>query len=148
MRQFTYVQNMDTSSGRMPCCGTWWGRWPPAWPCSVLTAVCSFIPYFGAYFSCALGALLTLLVSPIKALLCVAVFLVVQFCEGQFIYPRVVGSSVGLPAMWTLVAALLGGNFFGILGMIFFIPLTAVIYQLLREDVAERLKRRKVGANQ
>ena len=120
-------------------------RLPYASLIAVLTAVCSFIPYFGAYFSCAVGAVLTLMVSPIKALLCVVVFLAVQFCEGQFIYPRVVGGSVGLPAMWTLVAALLGGNFFGILGMIFFIPLTAVIYQLLGEDVARRLKTRGIG---
>ena len=122
-------------------------RLPYASLIAVLTAVCSFIPYFGAYFSCAVGALLTLLSSPIQALLCVAVFLVVQFCEGQFIYPRVVGNSVGLPAMWTLVAALLGGNFFGILGMIFFIPLTAVIYQLLRENVSQRLQARDIDPN-
>ena len=64
---------------------------------------------------------------------------------GQFIYPRVVGSSVGLPALFTLMAVFLGGKFFGLLGMIFFIPLTSVIYQLLRDMVNNRLSSDKAG---
>ena len=64
--------------------------------------------------------------------------------ENQFIYPRVVGSSVGLPPLYTLIAAMIGGKLFGILGIIFFIPLTAVIIQIIKEDADNRLKKRKV----
>ncbi len=105
---------------------------------AVLTAVCAFIPYIGAFASCAIGVLLTLLTSPGKALLCLIVYLCVQFIESQFIYPHVVGGSVGLSPLWTLVAALLGGKLFGLLGMIFFIPLLAVIFELLHEAIERR----------
>ena len=73
------------------------------------------------------------------ALRCAAVYFAVQFVENQFIYPRVVGASVGLPPVYTLIAALLGGKLFGILGILFFIPLASVVAELLREDAAARL---------
>ena len=97
----------------------------------VLTALCAFIPYVGAFISCAIGALLVLLTAPEHILGFLIIYLVVQFIETQLIYPHVVGSSVGLSPMWTLVAVLIGGNLFGIIGMIFFIPLAAVCYTLL-----------------
>lgn len=109
----------------------------------VLTAVCAFIPYVGAFISCFIGALLVLLVQPSKLILCVVLYLVVQFVENQFIYPHVVGTSVGLGAMWTLIAVILGGKLMGLLGMIFFIPLTAVILSLLREQTNKALARRE-----
>ncbi len=65
-----------------------------------------------------------------------------QFVEYLFIYPKVVGGSVGLPAFYTLVAALLGGNLFGILGMLFFIPLAAVVYEFVKKDANERLSKK------
>ena len=68
-------------------------------------------------------------------------YLAVQFVENQFIYPRVVGESVGMPPLYTLVAAMIGGKLFGIIGIIFFIPLTAVIIELVKEDANKRLKR-------
>ena len=86
------------------------------------------------------GAVLVLFTNPALTIWFVIVFQVVQFDEGQFIYPRVVGSSVGLPALLTLMAVFLGGKFFGLIGMIFFIPLTSVIYQLLRDMVNNRLE--------
>jgi len=85
-----------------------------------------------------MGSIGTLGFVMIMALVEIAVFLVVQFVEGQFIYPRVVGDSVGLPAIFTLIAAILGGEMFGVLGMIFAIPLTAVIYTLLRDMYNEK----------
>lgn len=100
---------------------------------AVLAAVFSFIPFIGSFLACGFGALLIVLTNPIMALVEIAVFLVVQFIENQFIYPRVVGDSVGLPAIFTLLAALLGGELLGLVGMIFAIPLTAVIYTLLRD---------------
>lgn len=86
-----------------------------------------------------------LFTNPVLTIWFVIVFQIVQFIEGQFIYPRVVGSSVGLPALFTLMAVFLGGKFFGLLGMIFFIPLTSVIYQLLRDMVNNRLSSDKAG---
>lgn len=106
---------------------------------AVLAAVCAFIPYVGAFVACALGAFLTLISDPSKALLCIIVYFVVQFIENQFIYPHVVGNSVGLSALWTLLAALVGGELLGLFGMIFFIPITAVIYTLVKESIDKRL---------
>ena len=108
-------------------------RIPYAVLISVLTGVLSFIPYIGAFFACFIGAVLVLMVNPLQALLSIIVYQVVQFIQNQFIYPHVVGGSVGLAPLWTLVAVLIGGNLFGILGMIFFIPLVAVLYQLVKE---------------
>lgn len=113
---------------------------------AVLTALLSFIPYVGSFLSCAVGAVIILTVSPMKALLSIAVYQIVQFIENQFVYPRVVGSAVGLPPLLTLLAVFVGGGLFGILGMIFFIPLTATAYTLLKESVNERLERKKAGA--
>ena len=114
-------------------------RIPYAALTAVLTAVLAFIPYVGAFSSCAIGALLTLLAEPEKTILCIIVYQAVQFVENQFIYPHVVGGSVGLAPIWTLVAALLGGQLFGLVGIIFFIPLTAVIYQLIGQGTNRRL---------
>ena len=106
---------------------------------AVLTAAFAFVPYIGG-FSPALSALLfTLLAAPNKALLCLIVYQATQFVENQFIYPHVVGNSVGLSPFWTLLAVLLGGKLFGVLGMIFFIPLMALVSQLLHESIERRL---------
>lgn len=114
-------------------------RIPYAALTAVLTAAFAFIPYVGAFASCLIGVLLTLLAAPEKAILCFLVYQTVQFVENQFIYPHVVGGSVGLSPLWTLLAALLGGKLFGIIGIVFFIPLAAVISQLLQGDIKRRL---------
>lgn len=119
-------------------------RLPYAGLVAMLTAVCSFIPYIGAFFSCGIVVLLTLIVNPIQAIVCFIVYQVVQFIENQFIYPHVVGSSVGLSPLWTLMAVIIGGKLFGLLGMIFFIPLVAVFYTLLRESVYKRINRKNI----
>ena len=77
------------------------------------------------------------LVDPLLAVRTLLVYLAVQFIENQFIYPRVVGKSVGLSPLYTLVAAMIGGKLFGIL---FFIPLTAVVLELVKEDAFRRLR--------
>lgn len=118
-------------------------RLPYAGLIAVLTGFLAFVPYIGAFLACAIGAFFTLIVDPGKVLICVIAFLVVQFVETQFIYPHVVGSSVGLSALWTLVAALVGGKLFGLLGIIFFIPLTSVIYTLLRDETNKRIESKK-----
>lgn len=108
----------------------------------VLTAVCAIIPYVGAFLSGAVSVILALLISPALAVRCLIVYLVVQFVENQFIYPRVVGGSVGLPPLYTLVAAMIGGKLFGIMGIIFFIPIMAVVIELVKEDAGNRLSRK------
>ena len=118
-------------------------RLPYAGLIGFLTALFAFVPYVGAFASCAIGAFLTLLASPEHALLCVIVYLAVQFIENQFIYPYVVGSSVGLSALWTLIAALVGGKLFGIVGIVFFIPIVAVLYELFRQWTNARLAERE-----
>ena len=106
----------------------------------MLTAICAIIPYVGALISCVVSVFLVLLVDPMLAVRCLIVYLAVQFIENQFIYPRVVGKSVGLSPLYTLIAAMIGGNLFGILGIIFFIPLTAVVIELVKEDACRRLQ--------
>ena len=122
-------------------------RLPYAGVVAMLTTILAFVPYIGAFAACFVGAVLTLIGQPSKLILCILVYQGVQFIENQVIYPRVVGSSVGLPPLWTLAAALLGGKLFGILGMIFFIPLVAVIYSLVRDNTRRRLQRRGLDPN-
>lgn len=109
----------------------------------VLTAVCAIIPYVGAFISCSVSIFLTTLLDPGLAIRCAIVYLVVQFVENQFIYPKVVGESVGLSPFYTLIAAMIGGKLFGIMGIIFFIPLTSVILELVKEDANRRLQKQK-----
>lgn len=101
----------------------------------VLTGVFSFIPYVGPFMACGIGMLFIFTESPIQALISLVVYTVVQTVENNVVYPRVVGSSVGLPTVLTFAAALIGGNLFGLVGMIFFIPIFAVIYRLVKEWV-------------
>lgn len=110
----------------------------------VLTAVCAIIPYVGAFISCGVSIFLTVLLDPVLVIRCALVYVVVQFIENQLIYPRVVGDSVGLPPLYTLIAAMIGGKLFGILGILFFIPLMAVAVELVKEDVEQRLQDKKV----
>ena len=103
-----------------------------------LIAVTALVPIVGAFIGCAVGAFLILVEDPLLAVGFVIMFLVLQQLEGNLIYPRVVGSSVGLPAIWVLVAVSVGGSLFGVVGMLIFIPITSTLYTLLREDVNER----------
>lgn len=122
-------------------------RMPYALVISVLIAVTALIPVFGAFIGCVVGAVLILMIDPMKALWFVVLFLVLQQLEGNFIYPRVVGSSVGLPPIWVLSAVTLGASIGGVLGMLFAIPLFSVFYTLLRRMVRARLKTRKLSGD-
>ncbi len=114
-------------------------RLPYALLISVLIAFTALIPIFGAFIGCGVGALLIFMISPTKALIFIIVFLVLQQVEGNFIYPHVVGNSVGLPSIWVLVAVSVGGSLMGLAGMLIFIPITAVVYTMLRGIVNRRL---------
>lgn len=111
---------------------------------SVVIVVSALIPIVGAFIGCVFGALLIVMVSPMKAIVFVILFLVLQQIEGNIIYPRVVGNSIGLPAIWVLVAITLGGNMMGIIGMLIFIPICSVCYTVLGEAVNARLKKREI----
>lgn len=114
-------------------------RLPYALLIGVLIAFTALIPIFGAFIGCAIGAFLMLMVRPLDAAVFIIIFFVLQQIEGNLIYPHVVGSSVGLPSIWVLVAVTIGGSAMGIVGMLVFIPLCSVIYALLRETVHRRL---------
>ena len=114
-------------------------RLPYALLISVLIAFTALIPMFGAFIGCGVGALLIFMISPVKALIFIIVFLVLQQIEGNFIYPYVVGNSVGLPSIWVLVAVSVGASLMGVAGMLIFIPLMSVVYTLLRGIVNRRL---------
>ena len=107
---------------------------------SVLVAVTAFIPVVGAFIGCIVGALFILVDDPLQAVQFVAMFLVLQQIENNLIYPRVVGTSIGLPGMWVLLAVAVGGEFMGVAGMFLMIPLTSVVYTLIRERTNKRLE--------
>ena len=116
-------------------------NYPYALLISVLIGFTALIPLVGAFIGCAVGAFLILMISPVKALIFIVIFLVIQQLEGNLIYPHVVGNSIGLPSIWVLVAVSLGGSLMGIMGMLLFIPLVSVLYTLFRNYVYERLKK-------
>ena len=113
---------------------------------SVVIAVTALIPVVGAFVGCILGAFFILVNNPIQALTFVIMFLIIQQLENNLIYPRVVGTSIGLPGMWVLVAVTVGGDLMGVGGMLLMIPLTSVIYALLREFTDKRLAERGIPA--
>ena len=120
-------------------------RMPYAPLISAVVGVTALIPVFGAFFGTAAGALILLMERPATALWFVAFIVVLQQVENNFLYPKVVGDSIGLPGLWVLLAVTAGGSLFGAVGMLAGIPLASVAYTLFRETVAVRLKRRDIG---
>ena len=106
---------------------------------SILIAVTAFIPIVGAFIGCIIGAFLIFVSDPILAVWFVVLFLVLQQIEGNMIYPKVVGNSIGLNGMWVLVAVAVGGELMGIAGMFLMIPVASVLYALLQEATNKRL---------
>lgn len=119
-------------------------RFPYAPMIGALVGFTALIPVAGAYIGAGVGAVMILTESPLKALLFLVFILVLQQLEGNIIYPKVVGDSVGLPAIWVLAAVTVGGALGGILGMLIGVPIVAAIYRLIREDV----ERREAAKNQ
>ncbi len=111
---------------------------------SVIIAVTALVPIVGAFAGCIIGAFFILVADPALAFWFVVLFLVLQQIEGNLIYPRVVGNSVGLPGMWVLLAVAVGGNIMGIGGMLLMIPLASVCYALAREITTKRLAKREI----
>ena len=114
----------------------------------VLIGFTALIPIAGAFIGCFICALLILMISPVKMVVFIVTFLILQQIEGNFIYPKVVGNSVGLPSLWVLMAVTVGGSLMGVVGMLIFIPIFSTVYMLLREDVNRRNKRKANKDNQ
>jgi predicted PurR-regulated permease PerM len=113
-------------------------RLPYATMIGAFIAFTALIPIAGAYIGAGVGAFMILTVSPVKALVFLVYIVLLQQIEGNLIYPRVVGSSIGLPGIWVLAAITVGGSLLGVFGMLLAVPLVAAAYRLLREDVARR----------
>lgn len=117
-------------------------RLPYALLVGVLIAFTALIPIFGAFIGCVVGAFLILMDAPMKAVIFVIMFLILQQIEGNLIYPRVVGNSVGLPSIWVLAAVSVGGSLMGVVGMLVFIPIVSVVYTLFRNNVYGQLEKK------
>ena len=113
-------------------------RFPYAIMIGVLVGFTALIPVVGAYVGAAAGIFMMLTISPMKALMFVIFIVVLQQLEGNLIYPRVVGNSLGLPALWVLVAVTVGGGIGGVIGMLVAVPTVSSIYQLVQNDVRKR----------
>lgn len=114
-------------------------RVPNAFVISFITAVLAFVPYIGAFCAFGIGAVLTLISDPSKLIAFCLIYVVVQIVETQFICPHVVGNSVGLSPLWTLIAVFVGSNLLGFLGIILFIPLFSVITTLVHQSLDRKL---------
>ena len=113
-------------------------RIPYASTIGTLIGATALIPIVGAYIGAILGALMILVVDPIKALWFIIFLVILQQVEGNVIYPKVVGSSIGLPGMWVLAAVTVGGGLGGIGGMLLGVPAAATVYKLIQNDVRKR----------
>lgn len=113
-------------------------RLPYAFLIGIIIGVTALIPVMGAFIGCAVGFVLILLESPVQAIWFLVLFLILQQIEGNIIYPRVVGGTIGLPSVLVFMSVIIGGELMGVVGMLLFIPSVSVVYTLLKEFVAER----------
>lgn len=111
---------------------------------SVVITVTALVPLVGAFAGCFVGAFLILVNDPMQAVIFVIIFLALQQFEGNVIYPRVVGSSIGLPGMWVLFAVTVGGSLMGVSGMFLMVPVASVLYNLIRESTHKRLDKKQI----
>lgn len=116
---------------------------PYALTISVLVGFTALIPVFGAFIGTIIGAFLIFMISPVKALVFVIFIIILQQIEGNLIYPKVVGKSVGLPGLWVIVAVTVGASLYGIVGMLVSVPLCSIIYNLFAASVNKRLTKKK-----
>ena len=112
---------------------------------STIVTICAFIPLVGAFIGAGAGAFILLLVNPIEAVWFLIFFVILQQFEGNVIFPRVVGSSLGLPGIWTLAAVTIMGGIFGIAGILIGTPVAGVAYTLIKNNANQRLQKREIG---
>ena len=126
--------------GALCTVGMWILRLPYATMIGAVIAFTALIPIAGAYIGAIVGAFMIFTVSPIQSLIFLIFILVLQQLEGNLIYPRVVGSSIGLPAFWVLAAVTLGGGVLGVWGMLLGVPIAAALYRIVKSDVSKAEK--------
>ena len=119
-------------------------KFPYAIMISCIIAVTAFIPIFGPITGAIIGAFLILLVDPMQAIWFLVFIIILQQIESNVIYPRIMGQQVGLPGLWVLIAVVLGGEFFGIPGIIISVPLCSVLYTLLHAWILKRLREKRL----
>lgn len=112
---------------------------------SVIIGVSALIPVAGAYMGAIVAAVLLVLIDPLQAVWFLIFLLILQQLEGNLIYPKVVGTTIGLPGIWVLAAVVVGSSLLGFLGLVVSVPVTAVIYTLLRKDVNARTQADREG---
>lgn len=130
--------------GTLCCIGMLILRIPYAITVGVLIGFTALIPVVGAFIGIIVGSILILSDMPRKVIVFIIFVLILQQFEGNIIYPKVVGNSVGLPAIWVLVAITIGGSFGGIVGILLSVPISSILYTLLKEDVSLKLKEKGV----
>lgn len=113
-------------------------RFPYATMIGTLVGFTALIPVAGAYIGAGVGTFMILTVSPMQAVFFLIFIAVLQQVEGNLIYPKVVGSSIGLPGMWVLAAVTIGGSLSGVFGMLAGVPLAAALYRILKNDMHRR----------
>ena len=128
--------------GSLVTVGMWIFQFPYASMIGALTGVTALIPVLGAYISGAIGFIMIFVDSPIQALTFIVFIIVVQQLEGNLIYPRVVGGSIGLPGLWVLISITIGGGLLGIWGMLLAVPLVSTLFKLLKNDIEYRRNNR------
>ncbi len=126
--------------GSLCAVGMWVLQFPYAPMTGAFIGVTALIPVAGAYLGAGVGAFMILTIDPMKAVLFLIFIVCLQQLEGNLIYPKVVGSSVGLPALWVLAAVTVGGGINGIFGMLLGVPIAATLYKLIKLDVTKRLQ--------
>lgn len=130
--------------GGLCALGMWILGIPYAGPVGALTALTAFIPIVGAFIGGFVGAVLIVVIDPIKALIFIIFIIVLQQIEGNLIYPHVVGKNIGLPSIWVLVAITIGGSLFGIIGMIVGLPILSIIYAIVTENTNKKLNEKNL----
>lgn len=110
----------------------------------VIAAICSFIPMFGSMIALVIGTLIQFIVSPYQAIFFFIMMCIIQQIDGNLIYPNIMGNRIGLPAMYVLIAFTVGGSLMGLFGMLLFIPITSIIYDLFRDWAYERIEEKKL----
>ena len=121
----------------------WIIKIPYALILGVLFAATALIPYIGGFITLGIGMVLVSVSNPVNALWYFIVFVVLQQFDNNFTYPKIVGNAVGLPAIWALVAVLVGGSISGFIGMVVSIPLASILYTLFKDYVNNRLENKK-----
>ena len=111
---------------------------------STLVALTAIIPILGAYLGAGIGGFLLLLIDPMQCLWFLLFIVILQQIDGNVIYPRVVGTSIGLPGLWVLLAVVVCSDLFGVVGILLGVPAASVLYTLLRVNTTHRLRQKRI----